>query len=189
MKRYAARAGFIAGLFVLVYCAIGFFGAQTACAHDPRFICSPRDGRAVEIPDPGKSWAYYGHLKAEQQDAFTFTVAAPLHVPWSLLIDARDSSDPARPYAIISDRSGREIAHLDFTHVAPFYEPFSRERYLQTNTLDLYLTPGTYTIAVSMRDGDRRQRYVMAIGDAERFTPAEIPYVLGAIYRIRARNF
>lgn len=189
MKRLAVRAGIVAAFFVLAFFAFGFLSAQTACAHDPRFVCSPREDNPVVVPDPVKSWAYYGHLKESQHDAFTFTVAAPLHVPWNLLVDRRDAQNDARPYAVLSNLSGKPIAQLDFAAAAPFYEPFSRLHYLQTKTVDLQLAPGTYTIVVSMRGSGRRQRYVMAVGEAERFTPAEIPYVLGAIYRIRALNY
>jgi len=51
------------------------------------------------------------------------------------------------------------------------------------------LEPGTSTLVVSMENGRAPQRYVLAVGEEERFSPLEIPYVLGAVYRIHNRRF
>lgn len=183
------RAGLTLLAALTIWLAIGFSAAQRACAHDPRFVCSPRTGsNSVVIPDVGKSWAYYGGLMAGQSDRFVFDVNGLTVVPWSLLVDARDANDPARPAATLYDADGRAIARLALLRGNAFYEPFSRESYRQSGTDDLHLSPGAYSIVVTMSAGSR-QRYVMAIGDAERFSPFEIPYVAGAIVRIRSRRY
>ncbi|HYL28244.1 MAG TPA: hypothetical protein VEW74_10460 [Candidatus Nitrosotalea sp.] len=186
----AARIGltFIAALGLWI--GVAYSAAQRACAHDPRFVCSPRTAaQPVRIPDASKSWAYYGGLAANQSDEFTFTLTRSAAVPWTLLLDTRDVKNPARPAAALFDSQGRVIAGLDFAGGwSRFYEPFSRESYLQSGIDQLNLSPGTYRIVVTM-SGTARQRYVMAIGEAERFSPLEIPYVAGAVARIRAQRY
>lgn len=190
MKRRAWWIAGVAGLAFAAWFLIGYFSALPACAHDPRFVCSPRDAaHPVVVPDPQKSWAFYGGLRPGQRDVFTFTAARPLKVPWSLLIDRRDAPNPARPEATLADASGHPLARLDLRGAKPFYEPFSRSTYLESPDRTLDLPPGTYRIEVAMTGGGARQRYVIAIGEDERFGIGEVPYVLGAIGRIRALRY
>jgi hypothetical protein len=171
--------------------AFGFFSAQRACAHEPRFVCSPRSASdAIAIPDPSRSWAFYGHLVPGQNDVFTFRAPQALVVPWNLLVDVRDRAIPTRPQAVLRTSEGRAIAQLRVSGRRTFYEPFSRETYIMSPTPRLRLGPGNYCVVVTMRGSTKReQRYVMAIGEAERFGIGEFPYVLGAIHRIRARDY
>lgn len=173
----------------MLWLVAGYSAAQVACAHDPRFTCSPRSvEHAVVITDAGKSWAFYGGLAADQSDTFSVAVDRTTTVPWNLLVDVRDASNPARPEATLYDVAGRAATRLTLSGTRTFYEPFSRESYVESQNLELHLLPGYYRIVVSI-PGARRQRYVMAIGEAERFSPLEIPYVLGAIARIRALRY
>ncbi len=181
------------GIAVIVLAALfagGFFSAQRACAHDPRFACSPRSAaNPVQIADPQKSWAFYGHLRNGQADAYRISVTRPVSVSWSLLVDERDAGNSARPAATLTDASGRVITALKFDSPRVFYEPFSRESYLTTATVTIPFRPGIFQIRVEMHGGTQPQRYTMAIGSDERFSITEIPYVLGAITRIRARKY
>lgn len=101
------------------------------------------------------------------------------------MLDRRDAANPARPEATLTSAGGSTVARLRLTRGTPFYEPFSRLTYLESREARLDLKPGTYRIVVSMYGGAARQRYVMAIGEAERFGAGEVPYVFGAIDRIR----
>jgi hypothetical protein len=189
LKRRILRAAIFVAVAIGVWVLFGYLSAQSACAHDPRFVCSPREAaHPVLVPDAAKSWAYYGGLRRGQRDTFVFTVERPLDVPWQLLVDRRDAANTARPQAVLSDVHGT-VATLSLTGNRDFYEPFSRLSYIETPDFTLHLKPGSYVIDVSMDRGDDRQRYVMAIGSAERFGFGEIPYVLGAIGRIRARRY
>lgn len=105
------------------------------------------------------------------------------------LIDKRDAGNPARPVAKINDASGRFIGEIDLARGRPFFEPFSRVTYLESPDRDIRFPAGTSRITVTMRDGSASQRYVLSIGSAERFSAAEIPYLVGALYRIHARKF
>jgi len=185
------RIGLTFAVAFALWLGVGYSAAQRACAHDPRFVCSPRSAtHAVRIPDASKSWAYYGGLTPDQSDEYTFGLSRATVVSWSLLVDARDAATPARPAAALFDAQGSVIAGVNFAGGgSAFYEPFSRESYLQSAIRHLNLWPGNYSIVVSMSGAAARQRYVMAIGDAERFSPLEIPYVAGAIARIRARRY
>lgn len=180
--------GVLALALVALFAAL-FFSAGTACAHDPRFACSPRDGNAViRIIDPEKSWAFYGHLKAGESDHYSLTTAKYLDVPWSVLVDKRDAAKPARPVAKVLDSGGQVVAvtkKLDQS----FYEPFSHETYITSPNVDLKLPAGTYQLVVSMRGGSESQRYTLAIGRNERFGILDIPYALGAIVRIRSHRY
>lgn len=169
--------------------AVSIGSAQVACAHDPRFACSPRAGNPISIPDPSKSWAYYGHLGPGQTDVYRFTISEPLNVPWNVLLDQRDAATPGRPAATIRDGTGHVIAEANLDHAQTFYEPFSRQHYLISPDRTIHLPPGQYEVRVSMAGASGRQRYTLAIGDAERFSPLEFPYLVGAVLRIRAQRY
>jgi hypothetical protein len=172
-----------------IVCA-GALSAGRACAHDPRFVCSPRDAqRPVVVADPQKSWAFYGRLDAEQQDRYVVDTPRAVAVPVQLLIDRRDAANPARPVAAIADAGGRAIATVDLTQSHSFFEPFSRVTYLESPERLIRFPAGRSTIAVAMRGGEQSQRYTLAIGSDERFSPWEMPYLLGAVYRIHAQEF
>jgi hypothetical protein len=190
-RRVLIVAGII-GTAALLWFVVGFTSAQTACAHDPRFACSPR-GRfdPIRIHDPEKSWAFYGRLGNDERDHYLLIAREPLHVPWQLLIERRDAGDPLRPSAVVRDEHGRQIASLSLSgsDATTFYEPFSRITYLSTIPHVLRVPPGRYEITISMRGAGPPQRYVMAIGEQERFGLGEIPYVIGAIHRIDTRGW
>ena len=189
-RRRIFRAVGLALLLLLAWLGAGYIGAQRACAHDPRFACSPRDGaRAIRITDPTKSWAFYGRLAPGQRDIYRFTLRRAATLPWNLLIEKADASNPARPIALLTNASGAVVARATLAREQRFYEPFSRIDYLSSPPENLRLSPGSYRIAVLMRGPGSAQRYVMAIGAQERFGLFEIPYVLGAIHRIRTRGW
>ena len=181
------------GACLIVFAAlfvVGYLSAKDACAHDPRFACSPRSGeRSIVVDDPQKSWAFYGHLRQNEEDHYRIDVRQPLRVPWSVLVDERDARNPARPQVVVQDASGRKIAVLNLDRPVAFYEPFSRERYLSSKDALLELQPGSYVAIVRMRGGDSSQRYAFAIGESEQFGVAEIPYVFGAVSRIRSLRY
>jgi hypothetical protein len=184
------RKTFLSALTVLaVIVAISIGSAQVACAHDPRFACSPRAANPIRIPDPSKSWAYYGHLGAGQSDLYRFSISKALAVPWNVLLDQRDAATPGRPVAIMTDGAGHVVAEANLDRPVTFYEPFSREHYLTSPDRTLHLRPGRYEVRVSMPGANEAQRYTLAIGEAERFSPLEVPYLIGAILRIRAQHY
>jgi hypothetical protein len=182
-----------AGLVIVVWFAAGFAVAQRACAHDPRFACSPRgQANPIHVADPQKSWAFYGRLAAGQADVYLIEARRAVRIPVSLLIDVRDAANPGRPMATLvrqTETTGQTVARLTFTHAVTFYEPFSRETYLTTPDAMIALSPGTYRLTVTMPDARTPQRYTLALGSEERFSIGEIPYVIGAIARIRAQRY
>jgi hypothetical protein len=187
--RLVARIGGIVAVAIVIWFVAGFFSAQRACAHDPRFACSPRGpSDPVRIKDPSKSWAFYGHLRKGETDVYEITVDRSAQIPWSLLVDRRDAGNPARPFFTLSTADGRLLQTTDFAHSERFYEPFSREQYSTTPTTILSLEAGRYSIAIRMC-GTNEQRYTLAIGSVEHFGISEIPYVLGSIHRIRAQQY
>lgn len=189
MKRTLSRAAAASLIAGALWVAIGITGAQTACAHDPRFACSPRSaGNPIVIRDPSKSWAFYGRLSPGAQDVYTIHVAQRTLVPVALLIERSDASNAARP-SLRMYRRQRLVTAVLFQRATPFYEPFSGTQYLTTPTRVLALQPGTYQAIVTMHGGEASQRYVMALGSEERFSIGEIPYVLGAILCVRERGY
>jgi len=175
---------------LLLWFLIGALSAQRACAHDPRFACSPRSaGDSIRIADPEKSWAFYGRLAISQSDTYAFEVNHPIVVPISLLVERADAANPARPLLHVVSVDGKSLALIDFRKTVTFYEPFSGIHYLSTPQRELSLRSGAYIATVTMRGGSAPQRYVLAFGEAERFGIGEIPYVLGAIYRVKTRGY
>ncbi|MHB8461945.1 MAG: hypothetical protein ACYDA1_04810 [Vulcanimicrobiaceae bacterium] len=192
MKRRLGIGLLVAVIAAGVWFIAGWSDAGRACAHDPRFACSPRpDTHPIAITDPQKSWAFYGRLGSGQTDTYTVSTAKAVTVPWQLLIERTDEGNAARPRALVRNQQGREIATLDLRSDATqtFFEPFSRIDYLATIAKPLTLTSGTYTITVGMEPSGTPQRYVMAIGQDERFGLGEIPYVFGAIRRVQTRGY
>ncbi len=181
----------IAALLVLAgIVAAGALSAGRACAHDPRFACSPRPAsNPVVVGDPAKSWAFYGDLAAGQEDRYALISPRTLRVPAQVLVDSRDAANAARPVAVITGSDKREIGRLDLSNATTFYEPFSRVSYLASPERTIVLPAGTSTVVVSMRGGSAPQRYVFAVGEEERFSLLEMPYLLGAVYRIHERKF
>lgn len=189
MKRALIRVALAGAIAVALWLVLGITGAQTACAHDPRFACSPRSPeRPIPITDPTKSWAFYGRLSPAAQDVYTMHLAEQTRVPIALLMETSDESNPARP-SLQLVRGPQLVASIPFHTATPFYEPFSGTHYLTTSPRTLDLPSGDYVATISMSGGDAPQRYVMAIGSQERFSFGEIPYVLGSILRIRARGY
>ncbi len=175
-----------------IWFAAGWSDAGRACAHDPRFACSPRPAtHPIAISDPRKSWAYYGRLTPGQTDTYTVSTQSAVTVPWQLLIERKDEGNAARPYAIVRNQRGQQIATLDLQSGATqtFFEPFSGTNYLATIARQLTLAPGISTITIGMSNGSAPQRYVMALGKDERFGLEEIPYVFGAIHRVKTRGY
>lgn len=190
MARVILRVVLAVVAVLVVGFVAGVLSAGTACAHDPRFACSPRGSdRPIVVHDPTKSWAFYGHLAAGQLDRYEFMVKRAAQIPVSELIDVRDASNPARPVAVVRDAKGRTIARIDLRHPMRLFEPFSRVHYLSSAARTIAFEPGAYTIDVTMQGGSQPQRYTLAIGADERFGITEIPFVLGAIYRIHSRKF
>jgi hypothetical protein len=184
------RALVVIAIALLVVVGAGALSAGRACAHDPRFACSPRSAaNPVVVSDPQKSWAFYGHLAAGQEDRYVIETAKAVAVPVQLLLDQRDDANPARPIATIASVSGRTVATIDLDRAQAFYEPFSQVSYLESAQRLIRLKAGTSTITVTMHGGGAPQRYALAIGSDERFSVFEIPYLLGAVYRIHTRRF
>lgn len=168
----------------------GVFSAQTACAHDPRFACSPREAaRPIVVSDPAKSWAFYGRLAERQEDHYSIQARAGTRVPVSILLDVRDAANPARPVASVYDGGGTIVERFALTNPTRFYEPFSRVYYLSSGERQITLAEGRSTVVIVMSGGSQPQRYAFAIGRNERFSPLELPYLAGALYRIHTRKF
>lgn len=186
MKR--ALALIVAALLVVVIA--GALSAARACAHDPRFACSPRSaGNPIVVSDPEKSWAFYGRLEAGEEDRYAIETPKAIAVPVQLLVDQRDAANPARPVATVVGVSGRTVATVDLALPQAFYEPFSRVSYLESSNRVVTFPAGTSTITVTMRGAAAPQRYALAIGGNERFSVWEMPYLFGAVYRIHTRRF
>jgi hypothetical protein len=190
LTRRIFRWSAVVVLALAVWLGFGFFGAQKACAHDPRFACSPRDEQhAIAVVDPGKSWAYYGRLAPGQRDVYGLFVNDVMSVPVSVMIEKTDASNAARPVLTVVDSAGSVVARRDLRNASEFFEPFSRLDYLTSEQAAVGLQPGLYQAFVDMRGGATAQRYVFAVGSDERFGVGEIPYVLGAVWRVRTVGY
>ncbi len=169
---------------------VGILSAGRACAHDPRFACSPRDAsNPIVIADPTKSWAFYGRLGPDQHDFYRVETPTAQRIPVTILLDVRDADNPSRPEATLYDEAGKTLAKVDLSNSTPFYEPFSRVHYLSSPDRTLNFPPGIFTVEIGMHGGTRSQRYTFAFGRDERFSLLEMPYLVGAIYRIHAQKY
>ncbi len=184
MKRIVSWCiGVLLGAF-FVWFGVGFFAAQRACASDPQFTCSPRDlAHPVEVTDASHAQAYYGVLSSGERDIYRLTIASATSLPLALLIPAGQAAGPARPLATVIDAKGETVANMTMQATQPFFDSGTRMDYVESRAT-IALDPGTYSIYVGVNAAITPQRYVLAIGTDTAFNPAELPYILGSIYRI-----
>ena len=188
VKRVVGRTLIVLGGTLIAAFLAGVFSAGTACAHDPRFACSPRPASSpVAIGDVVKSWAFYGRLASPQRDYYDFSTAVPLRIPSIFSSINAMPPTPARPSLIVEGANQREnhaprpeqprhVRRAVFTRLVS-------EQERRTRSCPWPLHRGRLDEAAAA------QRYTFAIGRDERFGILEIPYVLGAVSRIHNRDF
>lgn len=145
---------------------------------------------AVEtVPDPAKSRAYYGTLTGDPH-TYEFTLAATSSMfIQTLLPDLGGQAGLVKPTGLLVEvlPNGRvsEVTRLypDDAQWEAAFEPFGGDSYLQGPMFNEILPPGRYRFEVSTPDNVTK--YVLAVGDEERWTGTNPLVLLGRIYQVK----
>ncbi len=165
------------GLAFLLAAILPLLAATPASAHQPQVVHTD----PVMVTQPEISKAYYDELRgAPRAYRITSTQAIPLYlqltVPRSSNPNGRYSADV---YRLTPTRELLLTLGPGTTPWAAFFEPFAGDWYLQGPELRQTLEAGDYEVDVSSEGN--RGKYVLAIGEKESFTPAEIAHALAVI--------
>ena len=158
--------------------------ASPAIAHQPHVV---GDAARVGVSDPEISKAYYGRLpgvpaRYEIVSRRPFTLYAQITVP--------DIRGARRDYRLtILGPGGQLLAQLSTptSHWKRFFEPFGGDHYLTGPEFRRHVPAGRYSVEIS--DLGNRGTYVLAIGEAERWDPAEAARALAALPAIKHDYF
>lgn len=145
---------------------------------------------AIEVvPDPTRSRAYYGSLEGHPH-AYEFTLTATTTVfIQTLLPDLPTGHNLTQPSGLLVEmlESGRvqEIMRLQSDQASwqSEFEPFGGDSYLQGPVFNKELSPGTYLFEVSTPENV--SKYVLAIGDEERWGGINPFVLIGRIYQVK----
>jgi hypothetical protein len=164
-----ARPGGVAAVVATVALAavIAIF-SSVALAHQPNLV-----GRRtlIRVDEPEVSKAYYGELTGRPA---VYEIRAP--APFTLYVNILVPDLPGIGTDLVAEvsRDGEMVAVLDgrgFTWTK-FHEPFAGDDYLMGPEFRSAVGAGTYRIRVT--NGRRVGKYVLAVGEAERFPPKVI---------------
>lgn len=168
---------FLAALFVLV--------PSLALAHNPRLVGS--SGKTVIVENPEISQAFYGVLQGAEQ-LFEINSDKDFTLYVNLLVPKLPNINKGLLFEIykVENNNQQLIAKLDGETFdwTEFYEPFGGDAYLKGPEFRAQEPKGDYLIRVSHCHADEPQtaeeascafsKYVLAIGEQEKFPPKEI---------------
>lgn len=162
------------------------FVPSLALAHNPRLVGS--SGKTVIVENPEISQAFYGVLQGAQQ-LFEINSDKDFTLYVNLLVPKLPNINKGLLFEIykVQNNNQQLIAKLDGETFdwTEFYEPFGGDTYLKGPEFTTQEPKGDYLIRVSHCHADEPQtpqeeascafsKYVLAIGEQEKFPPKEI---------------
>lgn len=179
----------IHGMTRLFLLALVVLVPSLADAHWPIVRESVSQHAVETVRDPAWSRAYYGVLEGHPH-TYEFTVAATSTIfIQTLLPDVPDDTVFTKPSGLLVEvlASGRVAEIIRLTpgeaNWESEFEPFGGDRYLQGPLFRDELAPGIYRFEVSTPDN--MTKYVLAIGDEERWSGTNPLTLLGRIYQVK----
>lgn len=153
-----------------------------ALAHQPRIV----DGELTSVPDPEVSKAFYGKLSGEPH-VFVITESAPFELYVNVLVPDGATTDVSA--AIINQENPDEpIAMLPAEGAwERYHEVFAQDWYLKGPEFRTDVPAGTYEIRVW--SSNNVGRYVLAVGEKERFPLSEIIHTYRVIPMLKTDFF
>jgi hypothetical protein len=158
---------------------------QAADAHQPYIVKA--GSCPVRVEDPEVSKAFYGRLDSAPQ---FFVVASDraLTLYVNLLVPRIKDVDK-KVWAKIVNSKKEVVAELDGAKAdwREFHEPFSGTDYYRGPEFRKQLPADTYTIEVS--SPDQRGKYVLAVGEKEVFSLAEVFRSMRIVSQLKSEFF
>jgi hypothetical protein len=154
-----------------------------ADAHQPEIV---GQAKQVRVSDPEISKAYYGRLPGTPVD---FTIESPTAFTLYAQLTVPDIPRVHRDHRLtVVGPTGRlAVLTTPPSRWRKFYEPFGGDHYLVGPELRRQVAAGRYTVEVS-RPGNRGT-YVLAVGEEERWGPAEGVSALVALPAVKRDYF
>jgi hypothetical protein len=166
--------------------------AYTSAAHQPKIP----SGNLTEISDPEISKAYYSELKGEPAH-YRITSEKPFKLYVGLLtpdipgtendVSAEVLFEPPGEHA--EEGGDHQLALLNGSSYewTQFYEEFGGDNYYRGPEIRGDAEPGTYDITVY--SPDNRGKYVLAVGEEEKFTPGDWASTLLTLPKLKQDYF
>ena len=153
--------------------------APPAHAHQPRIVGS---ARLVHVSDPEVSKAFYARLPGTPA---RYVITSPRRFALYAQMTVPDVRGAHRDWRMdVLGPDGRLASRrTPAARWKPFFEPFGGDHYLTGPEFRRTVPAGRYAVVVS-RPGNRGA-YVLAIGEAETWNPAEAVRALAALPEIK----
>jgi len=167
---------------VLIFLGCSAFIWGDSAAHQPNLVGLQTH---TMVQDPEVSKAYYGELPGKPA-AFEIRCDTSFSLYVNLLVP--DISGARTDFSADIYADGELLTRLDGSryHWTTFYEPFGNDTYLQGPEYRSKVGPGVYRIQVS--NGENRGKYVLAVGELEKFPPKVILRTLITLPKLK-RDF
>lgn len=168
---------------IIFFCAVFFSGGKISEAHQARIV-SGEDAIAVDSPEISR--AFYAELEGEP-DYFLVRGDAPFDLYVNALVPDVPGAQKNISFEIKKD--GRMLAALDGAdhRWKNFYEPFAGDNYFKGPEYRMRAAAGEYEIKVS--NPGNAGKYVLAIGETEKFPVEEIFRTIASVPRIKKDFF
>jgi len=167
-------------VLIFLGCSVILWG--DSAAHQPNLVGLQTH---TTVQDPEVSKAYYGEL-AGKPAVFEIRCDTSFSLYVNLLVP--DISGASTDFSADIYADGELLTRLDGSqyHWTTFYEPFGNDTYLKGPEYRSNVGPGVYRIQVS--NGENRGKYVLAVGELEKFPPRVILRTLITLPKLK-RDF
>ena len=158
----------LVSLHLLIVLGCNFIVWEDSTAHQPNLV-GIRTHTTVQDPEVSK--AYYGEL-AGKPAVYEIRCDSSFSLYVNLLVP--DISGARTDFSADIYHEGLLLTRLDGSdyHWTTFYEPFGNDTYRQGPEYRSRVGPGVYRIEVS--NNQNQGKYVLAIGELEKFPPKVI---------------
>lgn len=174
------------GIFIVILAACVSLIGATAQAHNPRIVST----NEVNVQDPEISQAFYDTLSGKPKiyhmdSTKEFDLYLNLLVPKTTNPNGRYSANVYR----LDGQNKIPVATLDGNKVTwtEFYEPFGGDYYYKGPEFKKLAPTGKYDIEVF--SGDNKGKYVLAIGEKERFGVADSLKLIWVLPKLKTAFF
>jgi hypothetical protein len=172
----------LVSLQLLIVLGFNFILWENSTAHQPNLVGIRTQ---TTVQDPEVSKAYYGEL-AGKPAVYEIRCDSSFSLYVNLLVP--DIAGARTDFSADIYHEGQPLTRLDGSGYpwTTFYEPFGNDTYLQGPEYRSKVGPGVYRIEVA--NGQNQGKYVLAIGELERFPPKVILRTLMILPKLK-RDF